>query len=166
MTECLKCGTSWDAPVSSCPQCNSIPPTTLRQLSDAATPGAWLGNPRRLFIDTENGKFEGPVMSYLIGNKGSAPGTVVSLASERHADHHFVAALVNAYRAGELVERGSETVAPITAEQLAEVRGQCEAGLTFIPECNCPASFALSAIWAELFADTDRATNRHGVLDG
>lgn len=39
----------------------------------------------------------------------------------------------------------------ITAEQLAEVKDQCEAGL--IATHDCPAVFALAAIYAELFAD-------------
>lgn len=45
----------------------------------------------------------------------------------------------------------------ITLDQLEEIKEQCEAGLTFSPEHNCPATFALSAIWAELFAEEARA---------
>lgn len=161
MTECLKCGTSWDAPVPACPQCNSIPPTTLRQLSDAATPGTWVGNPARLVINTEKGKVEGPVMSYLIGNKASAPGTVVSLASERHADHHFVAALVNAYRAGELVERGSGAAIGRDAVLAAALRRLISCRVN-----DARGIFTAEFISACKSAETAlNATDRHGVLD-
>ena len=44
----------------------------------------------------------------------------------------------------------------ITAEQLSEVKDQCEAGLQV--EHECPAMFALAAIYAELFASSDDAT--------
>ena len=70
----------------------------LKKLSDAATPGPWSADPKRLII----GNQAGPVMSYLAGHIESPEGMKVSLGSERLADHHFVAALVNAYRAGEL----------------------------------------------------------------
>ena len=78
--------------------------TKLKELSDKATPGPWKAEPKRLVI----GCVEGPVMSYLYGDAAQPEGMRVSLASERHADHHFVAALVNAYRAGELVERSHD----------------------------------------------------------
>lgn len=41
-------------------------------------------------------------MSYLSGDRSTPEGMKVSLASERVADHHFVVALVNAWRAGRL----------------------------------------------------------------
>ena len=66
----------------------------LNELSAAATPGQWEAEPRRLYI---NGQL-GPVMSYLVGNQAASEGMKVSLGSERHADHHLVAALVNAWR--------------------------------------------------------------------
>lgn len=75
----------------------------LKELSDRATPGVWGGTPKRLEIQTVHGIVEGPLMSYLVGNKGTSQGMTVSLGSERVADHLFVAALVNAYRSGELV---------------------------------------------------------------
>lgn len=56
------------------------------------TPGPWSADPKRLMIETAHGKVEGPVMSYLAGNKGTAPGMTVSVASERHADHYLCAA--------------------------------------------------------------------------
>lgn len=74
----------------------------LLALSKLATPGTWTADPKRLVMDTAQGRVEGPVMSYLVGNKASGAGMCVSLASERHADHHFVAALVNAFRDGRL----------------------------------------------------------------
>ena len=74
----------------------------LTELSAAATPGTWRADPKRLEIDTPHGKLEGPIISYLVGNKGTAPGQTVSLGSERIADHEFVAALVNAWRDGRL----------------------------------------------------------------
>lgn len=77
----------------------------LKDLNEKATPGPWGADPKRLIIQTPTGDREGPVMSYLVGNPGTGPGMTVSIASERHADHHFVAALVNAYRAGDLVDR-------------------------------------------------------------
>ena len=70
----------------------------LTALSQQATPGPWAADPRRLYI----GDQAGPVMSYLYGNAGTPEGMRVSLASERHADHYFVAELVNAWRAGKL----------------------------------------------------------------
>ena len=75
----------------------------LKALSRAATPGPWMPVIKRL---TMNGQ-EGPLMSYLIGDISSSEGMKVSLGSERVADHEFVAALVNAYRDGTLVERSS-----------------------------------------------------------
>lgn len=33
---------------------------------------------------------------------------------------------------------------------MAEIKDQCEQGLTFSPEHQCPATFALAAIWAEI----------------
>ena len=48
-------------------------------------------------------------MSYFVGNILDPEGMKVSLGSERVADHQFVAALVNAYRDGELVTPSSET---------------------------------------------------------
>lgn len=56
------------------------------------TPGPWSAEPKRLIIQTAHGAVEGPVMSYLAGNKGTAPGMTVSVASERHADHYLCAA--------------------------------------------------------------------------
>lgn len=73
----------------------------LDNLSAAATPSAWNPNPKRLMV----GGMEGPLMSYLVGDRSSADGMVVSLGSERIADHRLVAALVNSYRAGELIVR-------------------------------------------------------------
>jgi len=75
----------------------------LTELSDAATPGLWGAEPKRLTIPLSNGEVaQGPVMSYLSGTISSPEGMKVSLGSERHADHHFVVALVNAWRAGRL----------------------------------------------------------------
>lgn len=74
---------------------------TLAQLSAAATPGPWRSAPKRLVV---NGQ-QGPIMSYLYGDANTPEGMRVSLGSERIADHDFVAALVNAFRAGELVEK-------------------------------------------------------------
>ena len=76
----------------------------LKHLSDSATPGAWNPAPKRLEIPLENGMTaNGPIMSYMVGGPAAPAGMVVSLASERIADHKLVAALVNAYRDGELV---------------------------------------------------------------
>lgn len=75
----------------------------LKELSDKATPGVWGGTPKRLKIQTAHGIVEGPLMSYMVGSQASGAGMTVSIGSERVADHLFVAALVNAYRNGELV---------------------------------------------------------------
>ena len=76
----------------------------LKQLSDAATPGSWNPAPKRLTIPLSDGRIaEGPLMSYLVGGPHTAAGMTVILGSERIADHRLVAALVNAYRDGELV---------------------------------------------------------------
>lgn len=56
------------------------------------TPGPWKFNPFRLSIPTAHGPVEGPIMSYLAGNKATAPGMTVSVASERYADHALCAA--------------------------------------------------------------------------
>lgn len=94
-------------------------PGKMKELSDKATPGPWMAVPARLII----GDHEGPIMSYLRGDIGSPDGMKVSLGSERVADHYFVAALVNAYRAGELVERGAQSAtAPADAEDAARYR--------------------------------------------
>lgn len=71
----------------------------LDELSAKATPGVW-GNesPKRLVLAGQ----QGPLMSYLVGGFHSAEGVKVSLGSERVADHEFVAALVNAWRCGDL----------------------------------------------------------------
>jgi hypothetical protein len=61
-------------------------------MSTKHTPGPWNANPKRLIIETQSGPVEGPLMSYLVGNRASLPGTVVSIASERVADHHLCAA--------------------------------------------------------------------------
>ncbi len=75
----------------------------LCELNTKATPGAWNPKPERLTIPLSNGQIaEGPMMSYLVGNRDSPDGMKVSLGSERLADHQFVAALVNAFRSGEL----------------------------------------------------------------
>lgn len=70
----------------------------LNTLSEAATPGPWRCDPKRLMV---NGQ-PGPIMSYLAGDKSTGEGMTVSLASERHADHALVVELVNAWRAGML----------------------------------------------------------------
>lgn len=76
----------------------------LKQLSAAATPGSWNPAPKRLEIPLRDGTVaHGPIMSYMVGGPHTAPGMTVSLGSERIADHQFVAALVNAYRNGEIV---------------------------------------------------------------
>jgi hypothetical protein len=78
----------------------------LTQLSAAATPGSWNPKPKRLTIPLEGGEVaQGPLMSYLVGAPHTGPGMTVSLGSERVADHQFVAALVNAFRDGDLVVR-------------------------------------------------------------
>lgn len=75
----------------------------LDSLSAAATPGSWNPDPKRLTIPLADGRVaQGPLMSYLVGNIAEPEGMKVSLGSERVADHRFVAALVNAYRDGEL----------------------------------------------------------------
>ena len=74
---------------------------TLSELSTKATPGVWKARPKRIYY---NGQ-AGPIMSYLVGDASRPEGMRVSLGSERIADHEFVAALVNAYRSGDLVER-------------------------------------------------------------
>jgi len=51
-------------------------------------------------------------MSYLSGNHASPDGMKVSLGSERHADHYFVVALVNAFRSGALIVSESATNVP------------------------------------------------------
>lgn len=85
----------------------------LKWLSDAATPGPWNPNPKRLEIPLSNGSTAyGPIMSYMVGCAESQDGMKVSLGSERTADHKFVAALVNAYRSGELVTRSESTRIP------------------------------------------------------
>lgn len=78
----------------------SVTPS-LAELSEKATPGPWKAEPKRLVV---NGQ-QGPIMSYLYGNGSTPEGMRVSLGSERIADHEFVAALVNAFRAGELVAK-------------------------------------------------------------
>lgn len=70
----------------------------LCELSAKATPGPWKSNPKRL---TFNG-VEGPVMSYLTGDRSAGEGKIVTLGSERLADHELVAELVNAFREGRL----------------------------------------------------------------
>lgn len=65
----------------------------LDELEKRATPGPWSANPKRLFV----GGQEGPIMCYLAGNGAEPEGMKVSLASERLADHHFVAELRNAW---------------------------------------------------------------------
>lgn len=90
----------------------------LKALSDAATPGPWMAVPGRLMI----GDQEGPIMSYLRGDKGSPEGMKISLASERVADHHFVATLVNAYRAGELVAASDVQVDEGLVKQMFRAR--------------------------------------------
>lgn len=83
----------------------------LDSLSAAATPGSWNPDPKRLTIPLADGRVaQGPLMSYLVGNIAEPEGMKVSLGSERVADHRFVAALVNAYRDGELTCTPSETV--------------------------------------------------------
>lgn len=77
----------------------------LKDLSDKATPGPWRADPKRLTVPIEGGLADGPIMSYLVGDRSTGEGKTVSLASERMADHHFVAALVNAFREGRLIER-------------------------------------------------------------
>jgi hypothetical protein len=64
----------------------------LEALLAKATPGPWHAEPKRLVV---NGQ-QGPIMSYLAGNAAKPEGMKVSLASERVADHQFVAALHNA----------------------------------------------------------------------
>lgn len=66
----------------------------LDALAEKATPGEWQANPQRLMV----GNQAGPIMSYLVGTGLHPEGMKVSLGSERVADHHFVAALVNAWR--------------------------------------------------------------------
>ena len=76
----------------------------LCELNAAATPGAWNPKPQRLRIPLSDGRIaEGPMMSYLVGDAAKPEGMKVSLGSERIADHQFVAALVNAFRSGELL---------------------------------------------------------------
>lgn len=70
----------------------------LYKLSHRATPGKWKAEPKRLMF----GGQEGPLMSYLVGNRSQPEGMVVSLGSERVADHEFVAELVNAWREGKI----------------------------------------------------------------
>lgn len=89
---------------------------TLKELSDAATPGPWNGESFRLKIMGR----DGPIMSYQVGNKAAPEGMCVSVASERVADHQFVAALVNAYRAGELVEKASASSSCAAQEPIPE----------------------------------------------
>ena len=92
----------------------------LDSLSAAATPGAWNPDPKRLKIKVSDGRVaEGPLMSYLVGNRSSTEGMVVSLGSERVADHQLVCALVNSYRAGELV------IAPLPEERRSEDSLEC-----------------------------------------
>jgi hypothetical protein len=81
----------------------------LKEMSAAATPGLWGAEPKRLTIPLANGEWaQGPLMSYLKGDGTTKPFMTVSLGSERHADHHFVVALVNAYRSGALTVAQSE----------------------------------------------------------
>lgn len=68
----------------------------IEGLMRACTPGEWAADPRRLIIQTPSGDREGPVMSYLAGNPATGPGMTLSVASERHADHHLIAATHNA----------------------------------------------------------------------
>ena len=70
----------------------------LNELSEKATPGPWRAQPERVYV---NGR-PGPIMSYLVGDRSSGEGLKVRLASERHADHALVVALVNAWRSGKL----------------------------------------------------------------
>jgi hypothetical protein len=83
----------------------------LNDLSAEATPGMWQSDPKRLEIPLSNGMTaQGPIMSYLVGNHAAPEGMKVSLGSERLADHYFVVALVNAWRAGRLyVQLGDES---------------------------------------------------------
>lgn len=74
----------------------------LTKLSDQATPGPWKADPKRLVMHSMGKEIQGPVMSYLVGDQTTGEGSTVSLASERHADHHLVAELVNAWREGRL----------------------------------------------------------------
>lgn len=71
----------------------------LDELSRQATPGVW-GNasPKRIVFEGQHG----PLMSWLVGDTRGPEGMKVSLGSERVADHDFVAALVNAWRCGDL----------------------------------------------------------------
>lgn len=64
----------------------------LAALLEKATPGPWAADPKRLYL---NGQ-PGPIMSYLAGNRAEPEGMKVSIASERIADHHMIAALRNA----------------------------------------------------------------------
>jgi hypothetical protein len=68
----------------------------LLELSAKATPGPWKAEPKRLVLHG----MRGPLMSYLKGHKAAEEGMVVTIGSERIADHEFVAELVNAFRDG------------------------------------------------------------------
>lgn len=97
----------------------------LRDLSAKATPGPWKA------ADPVRVKFagmEGPLMSYLYGDQRSKEGMKVSLGSERVADHHFVAELVNAFRSGALV-MASETPSRDAedAQRYLWFRDECDA---------------------------------------
>lgn len=63
----------------------------LIEWEKVVTPGPWKADPKRLTI---NGQ-QGPIMCYLAGDASQPEGMKVSLASERLADHHFIAALRN-----------------------------------------------------------------------
>ncbi len=108
----------------------------LDDLSKAATPGAWNPAPKRLSIPLSNGQVaEGPLMGYLVGDQTTGDGMTVSLGSERVADHRFVAALVNAYRDGELSVRAEreESLADKSIGQLRHEINAREAEITRRP---------------------------------
>ena len=87
---------------------SSVPPL---ETAVKHTPGPWKSAPFRVVIQTAHGPVEGPLMSYLTGNKHTAQGMTVSIASEREADHHLCAAaptlLEAAERALALIEKGA-----------------------------------------------------------
>ncbi len=96
----------------------------LQDLSAKATPGEWKV---RDLKRVEHLGLKGPLMSYLVGDRRTFEGETVSIGSERVADHEFVAALVNAFRAGELVAQSQPESSP--EQKSAEVtHAMIEAG--------------------------------------
>jgi hypothetical protein len=76
--------------------------TTLKELSEAATPGEWHVD-MFPFRDVESGETQPPQCEGICTHD-EAEGLAESIASCSEPEARFIVALVNAYRSGDLVE--------------------------------------------------------------